>query len=60
MGEGAGDPTGLMLKSVLMAASWRRFTETNPNPIPPAILPRRLQCFVRERDESRAAMSARF
>ena len=32
MGEGAGDPTGLMLKSVLMAASWRRFRETNPNP----------------------------
>ena len=59
MGEGAGDPTGLMLKSVLMAASWRRFAETNPNPVPPAILPRRLQCFVRERDESPAAKTAR-
>jgi hypothetical protein len=25
VGEGAGAPTGLMLKSVLMAASWCRF-----------------------------------
>jgi hypothetical protein len=29
---GAGIPTGLMLKSVLMAASWLPSLESNPNP----------------------------
>jgi hypothetical protein len=60
MGEGAGNPTGLMLKSVLMAALLAPLYRINSHPAPLAILTRRLQRFVRERDESRTAIGARF
>jgi hypothetical protein len=46
-GVGAGTPTGLMLKSVLMAASSCR-SKVKSNPPPIATMADRNQCFVRE------------
>src|ERR1700675_786709 len=57
-GVAAGAPTGLMLKSVLMAASWPSSSQI-PTPLDRQLCAATSQRFVREYTERRAEMGAR-
>src|SRR5258708_13831406 len=57
-GVGAGAPTGLMLKSVLMAASWPPSSQI-PTPLHRQLCPGSPQLFVRECGECAPAIGVR-